>query len=74
MQYLKDKQHYEDLYDLHTIESCLLTINSTKSVIENKAQIGKRDMKVSVDGMTNFTLYFKKVKDTEPRPKLLKNG
>lgn len=60
MQYLKDKQHYEDLYDLHTIESCLLTINSTKSVIEKKAQIGKRDMKVSVDGMANFILYFKK--------------
>lgn len=60
MQYLKDKQHYEDLYDLHTIESCLITINSTKSVIENKAQIGKRDMKVSVDGMANFLLYFKK--------------
>ncbi len=60
MQYLKDKQHYEDLYDLHTIESCLLTINSTKSVIEKKAKIGKRDMKVSVDGMANFILYFKK--------------
>lgn len=60
MQYLKDKQHYEDLYDLHTIESCLLTIDSTKSVIEKKTKIGKRDLKISVDGMTNFILYFKK--------------
>lgn len=60
MQYLKDKQHYEDLYDLHTIESCLLTIDSTKSVIEKKAKIGNRDMKISVNGMANFILYFKK--------------
>jgi len=60
MQYLKDRQHYEDLYDLHTIESCLLTIESTRSVIEKKAKISKRDMKISVDGMANFILYFKK--------------
>jgi hypothetical protein len=60
MQYLKDKQHYEDLYDLHTIESCLLTINSTQSVIEKKAKVGNRDMRISVDGMTNLIIYFKK--------------
>lgn len=34
MDYLKDKQHYIDRYDLHTIEECLDTVKRLQDVYQ----------------------------------------
>jgi len=38
--YLKDKQHYIDLYDLHTIEECLSYYRDIRNSLENKRNAG----------------------------------
>ena len=57
---LKDNQYYEDLYDLFTIKDCLLTFETSKKVMKEKAKVGERSLNISVEGLENFILYFKK--------------
>jgi hypothetical protein len=60
VKYLREKQYYEDLYDLFTIKDCLLTVKTSKKVMKEKAKVGERSLDISVEGLENFLLYFKK--------------
>lgn len=60
MNHLREAQYYEDLYDLFTIKDCLLTVKTSRKVIEEKQKIGDRKLEISVDGFQNLLLYFKK--------------
>ena len=60
MNHLRATEYYEDLYDLFTIKDCLLTVESSRKVIQDKQKIGKRKLEISVDGFENLLLYFRK--------------
>lgn len=53
-EYLKDKQHYEDLYDLYTIKSCLITTDLLKED-KRKNKISKQAQNIA----SHLMLYVK---------------
>lgn len=63
MDYLKDKQYYEDLYDLGTIESCIRWINlAIKKCNEDKTfeKFSEKEKVRSKNILIELPIYFKK--------------
>lgn len=63
MQHLKDKQYYEDLYDLGTIESCIRWINlAVKKCNEDKTfeKFSKKEKIRSKNILIELPIYFEK--------------
>lgn len=63
MDYLKDKQYYEDLYDLHTIESCFDWIKLAVKKCDTDKDFQKISKKEQIRGkniLVELPIYFKK--------------
>ncbi len=75
MNYLKEKQYYEDLYDLLTIEDCLNWVEIWKDkVIKDKEKINDfelADAKGFVGGLLEISLYYKKGERYRDREKTI---
>jgi len=69
MDYLKDKQHYVDLYDLLTIKRCLRRIEFWKKVYQKHskdkelAKLSEEEILSDLNKMLGLELYFTKISE-----------
>lgn len=71
MNNLGDEQHYNNLYDLHTIEECL---QSHKFAIKSKPQKPKGSRVKAIRIVTDLLLITLRVKDIGKSRKRFENG